>query len=105
MDSDHVGDKDKRRSITSYYFTLNGCCISWKSQLQSIVALSSTEFEYIASTKAIKKAIWLQGVLRELKVYNKTAIVFRDNQSALHLCKNPMFHERTKHMDMRYHFI
>ena len=69
------------------------------------MALSSTKYEYIALTEAIKEAIWLHRVLRELKVYCETSTMFGDNQSALHLCKNPMFHERTKRMDVRYHFI
>ncbi|KAL5566506.1 hypothetical protein UlMin_029670 [Ulmus minor] len=55
--SDYGADRDKRRLITSYFFNLNGCCISWKAQLQPVVALSITEAEYIAATKAIKEAL------------------------------------------------
>ncbi|KAL5563574.1 hypothetical protein UlMin_033321 [Ulmus minor] len=58
-DSDYGADQDKKRSITSYFFNLNGCCISWKAQLQPVVALSTTEVEYIAATEAIKEALWL----------------------------------------------
>ncbi|KAL5547707.1 hypothetical protein UlMin_002938 [Ulmus minor] len=105
VDFDYAGNKDNRRSTTAYMFCLHGCCISWKSQLQSIVALSTTEAEYIAATEAIKEALWLQGILQELKLMEDNAIVFSDSQSALHLCKNPVFHERTKHVDVRYHFI
>ena len=65
VDSDFAGDKDKRRSTSAYMFTLCGSCISWKSQLQSIVALSSTEAEYIAATEAAKEGIWLKGLLEE----------------------------------------
>ncbi|KAK4391500.1 Retrovirus-related Pol polyprotein from transposon TNT 1-94 [Sesamum angolense] len=72
--------RDSRRSTTSYVFTLCGACISWKSQLQNIVALSTTEAEYIATTEAFK-------------------------ESSIQLCKNPVFHDRTKHIDVRYHFI
>ncbi|KAL0376665.1 UNVERIFIED_CONTAM: Retrovirus-related Pol polyprotein from transposon TNT 1-94 [Sesamum calycinum] len=53
--------RDNRKSTTSYVFTLCGACISWKSQLQNIVALSTTEAEYIATTEAFKEAIWLEG--------------------------------------------
>ena len=56
VDSDYNSDRDKRRSIFSYFFTIDGCCVSWKSQLQSVVALSTTEVEYIVVTKAIKEA-------------------------------------------------
>ena len=49
--------------------------------------------------------MWLQGLLQELKVLKEKAVVYSNNQSAIHLCKNPVFHERTKHVDVRYHFI
>ncbi|KAK4397944.1 Retrovirus-related Pol polyprotein from transposon TNT 1-94 [Sesamum angolense] len=61
VDSNYANDKDSRRSTTSYVFTLCGACVSWKSQLQNIVALSTTEAEYIATTEAFKEAIWLKG--------------------------------------------
>ncbi|KAL5560862.1 hypothetical protein UlMin_030609 [Ulmus minor] len=105
VDSNYAGNKDNRRSTTLYYFCLNGCCISWKTQLQPIAALSTTEVEYIAAIEAIKEALWLQGLLQELKVLEEKATVYTDSQMALHLCKNPVFHERTKHIDVRYHFI
>ncbi|KAL5555658.1 hypothetical protein UlMin_037894 [Ulmus minor] len=105
VDANYAGNKDNRRSTTSYFFCLNGCYISWKTQLQPIVALSTTEAEYIDATEAIKEALWLQGLLQELKALEGKAIVYTDSQSALHLCKNPIFHERTKHVDIRYHFI
>ncbi|KAL5575969.1 hypothetical protein UlMin_017668 [Ulmus minor] len=83
VDSDYTGNKNKdnRRSTTSYCFCLNGCCISWKTQLQPIVALSTTEAEYIAATEAIKEALWLQGLLQELNVMEEKAIVYTDSQS------------------------
>ncbi|XP_031261156.1 secreted RxLR effector protein 161-like [Pistacia vera] len=68
VDSDFAGDKDIRKSTTSYYFTLGGNCISWKSQLQPIVALLSTEAEYIAIVDVFKAAVWLQGLLAEAKL-------------------------------------
>ena len=80
-------------------------CVSWKSQLQSIVALSTIEVEYIAVTEAIKEAIWLQGLLREINVFKGKAVIFTDSQSSLQLCKNPIFHERTKHIEVRCHYI
>ena len=60
VDSDYAGDRDKRRSTTAYVFTLCGNCISWKSQLQPVIALSSTEAEYIAATEAAKKQCGLK---------------------------------------------
>ncbi|KAL5548701.1 hypothetical protein UlMin_003932 [Ulmus minor] len=62
LDSDYGANRDKRRSITSYFFNLNGCCISWKAQLQPLVALSTIEVEYIVATEAIKEALWWKGL-------------------------------------------
>ncbi|KAK4400105.1 Retrovirus-related Pol polyprotein from transposon TNT 1-94 [Sesamum angolense] len=66
VDSNYANDRDSRRSTTSYVFTLCGACISWKSQLQNIVALSTTEAEYIALTEAFKEALWLECLLKEI---------------------------------------
>ena len=66
VDFDYAGDLDKRWSTTGYVFTFAGGPISWKSTLQSTVALSTTEAEYMAITEAIKEAIWLQGLLENL---------------------------------------
>lgn len=96
---------DKRRSLTGYVFTLSGSVISWKATLQSVVALSTTEAEYMAITEAVKEAIWLQGLVSDLGLDQKKTLVFCDSQSAIHLTKNQMFHERTKHIDVRHHFI
>ncbi|GAB2265401.1 hypothetical protein Dimus_037816 [Dionaea muscipula] len=85
--------------------TFGGNCISWKSQLQPLVALSSTEAEYIAITEVFKEAIWIQGLLKEVQIFDGHCVVFTDSQSALHLCKNPVYHERTKHVDVKYHFV
>ncbi|KAK6160404.1 hypothetical protein DH2020_003785 [Rehmannia glutinosa] len=60
VDSNYANDKDNRKSTTSYVFTLGGSCISWKSQLQHIVALSTTESEYVDVTEALKEALWLK---------------------------------------------
>ncbi|XP_060210257.1 secreted RxLR effector protein 161-like [Lycium barbarum] len=66
VDSDFAGDLDRRRSTTGYIFTLAGNVISWKATLQSIVALSTTEAEYMAAAAAVKEAIWLKGLVSEL---------------------------------------
>ncbi|XP_047961731.1 secreted RxLR effector protein 161-like [Salvia hispanica] len=105
VDSNYANDKDKRKSTTSYVFTVCRSYVSWKSQLQHIVALSTTESEYIAITEAMKETIWLKGVLSKLKFLNDTHVVYSDSQSAIQLCKNPMFHDMTKHIDVRFHFI
>ncbi|KAL7132213.1 hypothetical protein ABFS83_12G056700 [Erythranthe nasuta] len=105
VDSNFSNDRDNRKSTTSYVFTLCGSCISWKSQLQRIVALSTTEAEYIAATEAIKEAIWLKGILKEIGFFKGEVVVYSDSQSGIQLCKNPVFHGRTKHIQIKYHFI
>ena len=105
VDSDYAGDLDSRRSQTGYVFQLRGCTISWKANLQSTVALSTTEAEYMACTEAVKEAIWLKGIAREMGIDQKSVTLHCDSQSALHLSKNQVFHERTKHIDVRLHFI
>ncbi|GKC50392.1 hypothetical protein Tco_1073137, partial [Tanacetum coccineum] len=82
-----------------------GCVVSWKATLQYVVALSTTEAEYMTLTEAVKEAIWLRGLLEELGVVLNTVAVNCDNQSAIHLSRNHVFHERTKHINVRYHFI
>ncbi|KAH9687883.1 Integrase catalytic domain-containing protein [Citrus sinensis] len=105
VDSDYAGDLDRRRSLTGYMFLFNGCLVNWKATLQYVVALSTTEAEYTAATEAVKEALWLQGLMRELGVKKKTVTVYCDSSSALHLCRNPAHHERTKHIDIKFHFI
>ena len=104
-DSDFCGDLDKRRSLTGYCFTLFGNVINWKASLLSIVALSTTETEFMALTEATKETLWLQGLTGEFGVKQKIVLIFSDCQSAIHLTKNRRYHERTKHIDVRLYFI
>nr|GEY48941.1 retrovirus-related Pol polyprotein from transposon TNT 1-94 [Tanacetum cinerariifolium] len=105
VDSDYVKDPDKGRSITGYAFLVQGCVVSWKATLQHVVALSTTEAEYMALTETVNEAIWLSGLLEELGVELNTMTVNCDNQGAIHLSRNHVFHERTNHINVRYHFI
>ncbi|KAG8478904.1 hypothetical protein CXB51_028750 [Gossypium anomalum] len=104
VDADFAGDLDKR-SLTGYVFTIGCCAIGWKATLQTTVALSTTETEYMAITEACKEAIWLKGLFSELNEDLQISTVFCDSQSAIFLTKDQMFHERTKHIDVRYHFV
>ncbi|KAE8731199.1 SWI/SNF-related matrix-associated actin-dependent regulator of chromatin subfamily A member [Hibiscus syriacus] len=104
-DLDYAGDLDKRRSTTGYVFTFAKAPVSWKSTLQSTVALSTIEAEYMAVTEVVKEVIWLQGLFGELGMEQKHIKVHCDSQSAIHLAKNQVYHARTKHIDVRYHFV
>jgi hypothetical protein len=105
VDSDYAGDLDKRRSTTGYIFTLARGPVSWRSTLQTTVALSTTEAEYMAVANAIKEAIWLHGLIEDLGILQKSVKVLCDSQSAIHLAKNQVHHARTKHIDVRFHFV
>ncbi|KAG8493487.1 hypothetical protein CXB51_010890 [Gossypium anomalum] len=105
VDVDFAGDLNRRRSLTGYVFTIGGCAISWKATLQTTIALSTTEAGYMAITKACKEAIWLKGLFSELNEDLQFSTIFCDSQSAIFLTKDQMFHERTKHIDVRYRFV
>ncbi|KAH9680700.1 hypothetical protein KPL71_026653 [Citrus sinensis] len=105
VDSDFAADIDKRRSITGYVFILNGGAVSWKASLQSVVALSTTEAEYIALTEVVQEAKWLSGLVSEFGLKQDSVCIGCDSSSEIQLSKNPKYHERTKHIDVRLHFI
>ena len=94
------------RSLKGYLYRFSCSVISWRSTLQAIVALSTTEGEYMVASEAVKEAIWLRNLVIELGVHQEPKlVVFCDNQNALHLIKKQEYHERTKHIDVKYHFI
>ena len=100
-DADYAANIDKRRSTSGWVFRLWNSTISWKSSLQHVVALSTTETKYIALSKAFKEAMWLKGLVSELLGLEVKAALLYDSQSAIHLSKNQAHHERTKHIDVR----
>jgi hypothetical protein len=99
------GDLDSKKNTTGYIFTLGGTAVSWKSKLQSKVALSTTEAEYITISEAVKEMIWLKSFLKELGKERDVSPLFSDSQSALSLAKNLVFHSKCKHIQLKYHFI
>lgn len=104
-DADWANDALDRRSYTGYIFTLAGGVISWRSKKQPTVALSSTEAEYMAISDAAKEAVYLGMLLEESARSNKTVKLYSDNQGAQKIARNPVYHSRTKHIDVRHHFI
>ena len=99
------GDRDNRRSTTRYVFTVGGTSVSWVSKIQSIVAFSTTEAVYVAATEASKEMIWLQRFMDELGKKHDMGTLYNDSQSDIHLENNSAFHSRTKHIQLKYHFI
>ncbi|CAO2146167.1 unnamed protein product [Urochloa humidicola] len=105
-DSDMAGDLDTRKSTSGVLFFLGQNAVSWQSQKQRVVALSSCEAEYIAAATAACQGVWLAKMLGELRKEDARTFELRiDNQSAIALIKNPVFHERSKHIETRYHYI
>ena len=84
---------------------LNGYIINQKASLQYVVVLSTTEVEYIAATKSIKEAFWLKGMIEELTIAQETVKVHYNNSNTIYLSRNPAHHDRTKHTDIKWHFI
>ena len=105
-DSDWAGDIETRKSTSGNAFFLGSGLISWSSKKQHVVALSTAEAEYIALSSAACQAIWLRRILSELmhEQIGPTKILC-DNKSAMALAKNPVFHGRSKHIDIKYHYI
>ncbi|XP_048637505.1 secreted RxLR effector protein 161-like [Brassica napus] len=105
-DSSYNVDPDDGKSTTGHIFYLGGNPITWCSQHQEIVVLSSCEAEFMAATEASKQAIWLKDLLGEVFGETSEKVVMRiDNKSAIALSKNPVFHGRSKHIHTRFQFI
>jgi hypothetical protein len=105
-DSDHSSDIDTSKSTSEILFFFGKCLVSWQSIKQQMMALSNCEAEYIAASTASTQTLCLVLLLSDLLDRDTRAVELRvDNKSALALAKNPVFHEQSKHIRMRYHFI
>ena len=106
LDADWAGDQDDRHSTTGNLLVMAGGPISWLSKKQAVVALSTSEAEYVALSAATQEAVWLRRLLTSLKaIPNGPTVLMEDNQGAIAIAKNPIAHARTKHIDIRYHYI
>ncbi len=105
-DADWANDKGDRRSISGWVAKLNGDPVSWSSKKQRVVALSTCEAELYAESAAIQEVLWLRGLMEELGLHTQTgSIVYGDNQSTIAVSANGVKGERTKHVDVKYHFV
>ena len=105
-DSDWAGSAVDRKSTSGCCFSLGSAMVSWFSKKQSSVALSTAEAEYIAACAASKEAVWLRKLLADLSGHQvDVTVIFCDNQSCIKLSENSVFHDRSKHIDMKYHYI
>lgn len=105
-DSSWASTQD-RKSVSGYVFMINNAPVSWRSKKQTIVALSSTEAEYVALSEAAKESVWIKKLFVELKILHQenAVLIYEDNQSCIKLTKNDSNHGRMKHVDIKYHFV
>ena len=105
-DADWGTDKETRRSVTGYVFMLGEGPVTWNSKLQQTVALSTTEAEYMALGMATQEAIYLRRILKSLGCEQmRPTVIHEDNAGCIAMSNNPVMHKRTKHIDIRYHFV
>ncbi|POM78168.1 Integrase catalytic core protein [Phytophthora palmivora] len=105
-DADWTGNRDDRRSVSGVMLMICGAPVVWRSTFQKTVALSSTEAEYMAHSNCIKEVVWMRRLLEDIGAeQHGPTVIYEDNQGAKALAKNVGYQARTKHIDIRYHFI
>lgn len=107
-DADWANDLNDRRSYTGFVFLLANGPVAWEARKQPTVALSSTEAEYMALAQASREAMFLTGILRELNMdcyVRAPTVIYSDNMGAISMTKNQGYNPRTKHIDIRHHYI
>ncbi|XP_047270468.1 secreted RxLR effector protein 161-like [Capsicum annuum] len=104
--SDCVGSVDDMRSTSGHCFTLGSRIFSWSSKKQEVVAQSTTEVEFIAATAAVNQALWLRKIMCDfLMEQNSSTEILVDNQAAIAISNNPVFHRKTKHFNIKFYFL
>jgi hypothetical protein len=107
-DADWAGDLDERKSTSGYTFLLSGRTITWCSKKQSCVTLSTMESEYVACLAAVQETVWLCRFLQCLDVVASAmdpVTIYSDSIAALAYAKDPKYHGKTKHIEIKYHYI
>lgn len=105
-DSYYAGDYDNRRSTSGYVCFLSGAAIAWSSKRQPIVTLSTTEAEFVAATACACQVMWLRRVFEDIGLTQEASTVIKcDNMSTIKLSRNPVMHNRSKHIHVRYYFL
>ena len=104
-DSDWAGDADDRKSTSGGCFFVGNNLVSWHSKKQNCVSLSTAQAEYIAARSCCTQLLWMKHMLEDYGFQQGKLSLFCDNTSAINISKNPVLHSRTKHIEIRYHFI
>ena len=106
MNIDYAGDIDERKSTSGNVFMSSGRVVTWASKKQSVVALSTTEAEYVVAASRGFQCIWMQHILKQIKgIQFDCVTMICDISSTIMLSKNPVFHGRSKHIEKRFHFL
>ena len=103
-DSGHAGDKETSRGRSGYVFISVGAAISWRSSLMKLVTHSSCEIEYVGLSEAGNEAVYLSQLQGEMRIGKQSVLLLGDNES-LKLAMNPVFHQRSKHIRIKYHSL
>ena len=105
-DADWGGNVNDRKSTSSYLFMMSGAAVSWKSQKQTCVALSTAEADYITLAAAAQEATWIRKLMKGLRDSQAEPVtIYEDNQFAICNTRNPQSHNKTKHVDIKYHYV
>ncbi|KAH7331316.1 hypothetical protein KP509_20G026200 [Ceratopteris richardii] len=104
-DANWEGSKEDKRSTLGYVFMIGSKPMTWSSKKQPTVALSSMEAEYRGLAFATCEAMWIKKLLADLEVQVGTIPIYGDNMSSIYLASNPMFHARSKHIEVQHHYI
>ena len=104
-DSSHAGEKVTSRGRTGYVFMSGGAAISWRSSMMRVVTYSSCESEYVGLSESRNEAVYLQQLHGELGIGKKGVLLMGDNESSLKLAENPVFHQKSKHILLKYHSL
>ncbi|XP_060190833.1 secreted RxLR effector protein 161-like [Lycium barbarum] len=107
-DADWGGDRNDRKPTSGFAFLLNGGAISWKGKKQTCTTLSTMEVEFVACASAVQEAVWLKRFFEHLDVENNSQgsmILHCDSQAAIAYTKDPKYHSKTKHIDIKYNFV
>ena len=104
-DSDWAGDANDRKSTSGGCFFVGNNLVSWHSKKQNCTSLSTAQAEYVAAGSCCTQLMWMKQMLADYGFQQGTLSLFCDNTSAINISKNPVLHSRTKHIEIRYHFI